>query len=147
MDLDHAAHTLWKRAAAWRDGRTTKAHRGFAWARHRLRPGQPAGVLADLAEALDVEGCPDTARHTLPTVSASRDRHRAHIDDAREQELGFPLGSGMVESACHWLSQHRFKGVGMRWREDGVNHLVHRRLAWVNGRFEALFGLAQSPNP
>jgi hypothetical protein len=35
----------------------------------------------------------------------------------------------------------------MRWSEDGFNHLLHLRLAWVNGRFEALFGLVLSPNP
>ena len=146
-DFYHAAQNLWKSAAAWLDGRTTTAQRWFSWARHRLRHGHPDGVLADLAEALDVEGVPETARHTLTTVYASLDRHRAHIDYARDKELGLPLGSGMVESACTWLIQQRFKGVGMRWSEDGFNHLVHLRLAWVNGRFEALFGLAQSPNP
>ena len=34
----------------------------------------------------------------------------------------------------------------MRWSEDGFNHLLHLRLAWVNGRFETLFGLTLSPN-
>jgi hypothetical protein len=147
LDFYHAAQHLWKSAAAGLDGRTTKAHRWFSWARHRLRHGNPDGVLADLAEALAVEGLPDTARHTLTTVYAYLDRHRAHIDYARYKELGLPLGSGMVESACKWLIQQRFKGVGMRWSENGFNHLVHLRLAWVNGCFEALFGLAQSPNP
>jgi hypothetical protein len=146
LDFYHAAQNLWKSAAAWLDGRTTKAHRWFAWARHRLRHGNPDGVLADLAEALDVEGLPDTARHTLTTVSAYLDRHRAHIDYARYKEQGLPLGSGMVESACKWLIQQRFKGVGMRWSETGFNHLLHLRLAWVNGCIEALFGLALSPN-
>ena len=63
------------------------------------------------------------------------------------KELWVPLGSGMVESACTWLIQQRFKGVGMRWSEDDFTHLLHLRLAWVNGRFDALFVLAQSPNP
>ena len=106
----------------------------------------PDGVLGDLVEALDVEGMPDTARDTVATVYAYLKRHRAHIDYAIYKELGLPLGSGMVESACKWLIQQRFKGVGMRWSEDGFNHLVHLRLAWVNGRFETLFGLALSPN-
>jgi hypothetical protein len=35
--------------------------------------------------------------------------------------------------------QQRFKGVGMRWSEDGFNHLLHLRLAWVNQRFDSLF--------
>ena len=100
-----------------------------------------------MAEALEVEGLPDTARDTLATVYAYLEQHRAHIDYARYKELGLPLGSGMVESACKWLIQQRFKGVGMRWSEDGFNHLVHLRLAWVNGRFEALFALTLSPNP
>ena len=146
LDFYHAAQNLWKSAAAWLDGRTTKAQKWFAWARHRLRHGNPDGVLADLAEALDVAGLPNTARDTLITVSAYLERHRAHIDYAIYKELGLPLGSGRVESACKWLIQQRFKGVGMRWSEDGFNHLLHLRLAWVNGRFEALFGLALSPN-
>ncbi len=44
-----------------------------------------------------------------------------------------------VESAGKWLIQQRFQGVGMRWSEDGFNHLLHLRLAWVNGTFETLF--------
>ena len=104
------------------------------------------GVLADLTDALDVEGLPATARDTLRTVHAL-ERHREHIDYATYKALGLPLGSGMVESACKWLIQQRFKGVGMRWSEDGFNHLLHLRLAWVNGRFEALFGLAHVPEP
>ena len=143
----HAAQQRWKRAAAWLDGRTTPARRWFGWARHRLRPGNPAGVLADLADALEVEGLPATARDTVRTGSASLERHHDHIDYAAYKARGLPRGSGMVESACKWLIQQRFKGVGMRWSADGFNHLLPLRLAWVNGRFEALFGLALSPNP
>ena len=146
LDLYHVAQNLWKAAAAWLDGRTPQARRWFTWARHRLRHGRPDGVLADLADALDVEGLPTTARDTLTTVYASLERHREHINYARYKELGLPLGSGMVESACKWLIQQRFKGVGMRWGEDGFKHLLHLRLAWVNGRFEALFGLTLSPH-
>lgn len=107
----------------------------------------PDGGLADLADALDVEGVPETAWETLRTVYASLHRHREHINYDLYKDLGLPLGSGMVERACQWLMQQRFKGVGMRWSEDGFTHLLHLRLAWVNGRFEALFGLALSPNP
>ena len=68
LDLYHAVQNLWKGAAAWLDGRTTQARRWFAWARHRLRHWAPDGVLADLADALDVEGFPSTARDTLTTL-------------------------------------------------------------------------------
>ena len=147
LDFYHAVQQLWKGAAAWLDGRTTQARRWWGWARHRLRHGQPDGVLADLADALDVEGLPDTARETVRTVYAYLDRHRDHIDYEVYKELGLPIGSGMVESACKWLIQQRFKGVGMRWSEDGFNHLLHLRLAWVNGTFETLFQVQRQPSP
>jgi len=58
----------------------------------------------------------------------------------------FEANSSLVESACKWLIQQRFKGVGMRWSEDGFNHLLHLRLAWVNGRFDSFFP-ASTPSP
>jgi len=66
------------------------------------------------------------------------------MDYAAYKDLGLPLGSGLVESACKWLVQQRFKGVGMRWSEAGFNHLLHLRLAWVNGTFETLFEPAKA---
>lgn len=93
-----------------------------------------------------MEGRPATAGDTIRTVSAYLQRHRAHMDYAQYKELGLALGSGMVESACQWLIKQRFKGVGMRWGENGFKHLFHLRLAWVNGRFEALFSLTLSQN-
>ena len=56
LDLYHAAQNLWKAAAAWLDGRTTQARRWFGWARHRRWHGLPDVVLADLADAVEVEG-------------------------------------------------------------------------------------------
>jgi hypothetical protein len=147
LDFYHAAQHLWKGAAAWLDGRTTQARRWFEEARHRLRHGTPAGVLADLAAAVDVEGLPATARATLLKVYAYLEQHREHIDYETYKALGLPLGSGMVESACKWLIQQRFKGVGMRWSETGFNHLLHLRLAWVNGSFESLFQIRLQPSP
>ncbi|MBI4673554.1 MAG: ISKra4 family transposase [Chloroflexi bacterium] len=145
LDFYHAAQNLWKGAAAWLDGRTTQARVWFDTMRHCLRHGEQDRVLEELAAALQLEGLPDSARKTLSQVYAYLQTHREHIDYAKFKELGLPLGSGLVESACKWLIQQRFKGVGMRWSEDGFNHLLHLRLAWVNGRFDALFA-EPSPN-
>jgi hypothetical protein len=146
LDFYHAAGNLWQGTKAWLDGRTQRARQWFGQARHRLRHGDLAGVLADLDGALALDGLPDSARQTLANLKAYLETHREHLQYARFKEWGLPLGSGMVESACKWLIQQRFKGVGMRWSEDGFNHLLHLRLAWVNGEFDELFALAPSPN-
>jgi hypothetical protein len=68
LDLDHAAQHVGKGAAAWWDGRTTAARRWCEAARHRLRHGPPAEVLAELATAAAAEGVPATAQATLRKV-------------------------------------------------------------------------------
>jgi hypothetical protein len=146
LDFYHAVQNLWKGSKAWLDGRSKKARQWFASARHRLRHGETNEVLNDIAAALKLDGLPETARKALKNLYEYLDTHKYHIQYQRFKELGLPMGSGMVESACKWLIQQRFKGVGMRWSEVGFNHLLHLRLAWVNGRFEELFVLEDSPN-
>ena len=146
LDFYHAAQNLWKGAKSWLDGRSKKARQWFVSARRRLRHGETDIVLNDIAAALELDGLPETARKALKNLYEYLDTHQYHIQYQKFKELGLPIGSGMVESACKWLIQQRFKGVGMRWSEAGFNHLLHLRLAWVNGRFGELFALDDSPN-
>lgn len=143
LDFYHASQHLWKAARVWLDGRTTPARTWFTTARHKLRHGAAQEVLDELRQA---EICPSLStevRHTLANVIAYLEIHRDHIDYEGYKEMGLPIGSGMVESVCKWLIHQRFKCVGMRWSEDGFNHLLHLRLAWVNGTFDELFEPSQ----
>ena len=146
LDFYHAVQNLWKGAKAWLDGRSRKARLWFVSARHQLRHGEANVVLNDISSALKLDGLPETAHKALKNLYEYLDTHQYHIQYQKFKELGLPIGSGMVESACKWLIQQRFKGVGMRWSEVGFNHLLHLRLAWVNGRFDELFALEDSPN-
>jgi hypothetical protein len=146
LDFYHAAQNLWKGSKAWLDGRTQPARHWFTKTRRLLRRGKVNKVMADIEAALALEGLPPSAHQSLTNLYNYLDKHRNHIDYAKFKELGLPIGSGIVESACKWLIQQRFKGVGMRWSEEGFNHLLHLRLAWVNGRFDDLFAFAVPPN-
>ncbi len=139
LDFYHAVQNLWKGAQAWLDGRSKKARDWFALSRHRLRHGEAKIVLNDISSALELGGLAETAQKALRNLYEYLDAHKYHIQYKKFKDLGLPIGSGMVESACKWLIQQRFKGVGMRWSEGGFNHLLHLRLAWVNGRFDELF--------
>jgi hypothetical protein len=139
LDFYHVMEHVWHGAKVWFDGRTRQARHWFTLTRHRLRHGEVDAVFIDLEQALALPNLPDTVRQSLTNLYTYLDTHREHIDYTRWKALGLPLGSGMVESACKWLIQQRFKGVGMRWSEDGFNHLLHLRLLWANGRFDELF--------
>lgn len=107
--------------------------------RHRLRHGFGKGIIKELDW---LSKSKNTSEATKPILRRVRDYLTTHLEHIQYQifkKRGLPIGSGMVESACKWLIQQRFKGTGMRWSENGFNHLLHLRLAWVNGRFDPLF--------
>lgn len=146
LDFYHAAQNIWLGVKVWLDGRTIHCKDWFTDARHRLRHGQADKVLDDLKAASTLPDLPEATKKALIKLYNYLDKHRDHIQYDKFKEMGVPIGSGLVESTCKWLIQQRFKGVGMRWSEDGFNHLLHLRLAWVNGRFDAFFPIAP-PSP
>ena len=117
----------------------------FAKARHEIRRGKVKKVISELKGAISSQqNLPDTTLNVLKNLVLYLETHVDHMNYDKFKELGFPIGSGMVESTCKWLIQQRFKGVGMRWSESGFNHLLHLRLVWVNDEFDELFDF--SPN-
>lgn len=147
LDFYHAAQNLFQAASAWLGQWPSACQQWFTHLRHRLRHGQEQEVLAELATLTRGNALPDTAQQALARVYNYLKSHAEHIQYAQFKAAGLPIGSGLVESACKWLIQQRFKGVGMRWSEAGFNHLLHLRLAWVNQRFDSLFpAMGPSPN-
>lgn len=144
LDFYHTAGQLWTAAETWYCQWMPSAHLWLEQSRHTLRLGE-VGDLIDLIRGA-ANDCyrPEGHRPILDRVANYLDRHRLHLDYPTFKAAGFPLGSGFVESAVKWLIQQRFKGVGMRWSEDGFNNLLMLRLAWANDRYDELF--QPSPN-
>ncbi len=139
LDFYHAAQYLWKGCRSRFDGRTKKARQWFISARQRLKQGKAKNVLDEIKEWMTLKNMPDSKHKILNNLVAYLEDHSDHMNYERYKVLGLPIGSGMVESACKWLIQQRFKCVGMRWSTDGFNNLLHLRLAWVNGTYSQLF--------
>ena len=140
LDFYHAAAHLWQAADAYQDGNPARTPQmWFERLRHQLRHGYVHRILAELRW---LSRSPNTAASTktvLKRVHNYFEKHREHVQYRQFKQQGLPIGSGMIESACKWLIQQRFKGVSMRWSEPGLKHLLALRVAWVNQRFDALF--------
>jgi hypothetical protein len=140
LDFYHAAQHLWEAAEAYSDTLPTRtSQQWFERLRHQLRHGYVHRIVQELGRLLKYPSTPASAKPVLKRVRQYLSNHLAHLQYRQFKKQGFPIGSGMVESACKWLIEQRFKGTGMRWSETGFNHLLHLRLAWVNGRFDSLF--------
>jgi hypothetical protein len=60
---------------------------------------------------------------------------RARMDYARYQEMGLPIGSGIVEAACKTLATQRLKRSGMNWG-DGTQPILTIRSLQQSNRWD-----------
>lgn len=63
------------------------------------------------------------------------DEHQRRMQYLELREDGFPIGSGMVESACKQFHA-RFNGPGMRWSRPGIERLLPVRAAVMGHTFD-----------
>ncbi len=82
------------------------------------------------------------ALHTQhPTVTplgeklAYLEKREAHMQYPTYQEAGWPIGSGIVESANKLVVEARLKGAGMHWERAHVNPMLVLRNAVCNQRW------------
>ena len=80
---------------------------------------------------------------------AERKGVNAHLEYLRKREAlmqypqfqrdGWPIGSGMVESANKNVVEARLKGTGMHWQRKNVNPMLALRNAVCNGRWREMW--------
>ena len=107
--------------------------------RQELKQDGPDGVLAELRTVV-------AAHAELPEVTkalAYLEKRQAHLNYPQFTAEGWPLGSGMVESANKLVVEKRLKGAGMHWLEGNVNPMLALRNAWCNERWEATWLLIE----
>lgn len=134
LDFPHAVSYLAKAAEAIYPSDPVRAQTWLADQRRTLLTGEPEAVLAALAAAHNAH----PAERDEPIGEAMR-----YLTSRREQicygafrTLGYPIGSGSVESANKLIVEARLKGRGMHWARHNVNPLVCLRCIDGSGRWQ-----------
>jgi hypothetical protein len=98
---------------------------------HRLKHEGPGQVLAQLRMW--------QAQHPSVTLLGEKlaylEKRAAHMQYPSYQAAGWPIGSGMVESANKLVVEARLKGAGMHWSRPHVNPMLVLRNAVCNQRW------------
>lgn len=99
--------------------------------RHALKHDGPEGVLNELRALI--------AAHPtlleLPKQLAYLEKRVRQMAYPQFVAEGWPIGSGMVESANKLVVEDRLKGAGMHWAEGNVNPMLALRNAVCNERW------------
>ena len=92
-----------------------------------------AGQIWAIIHALHQAGLADHAHYF--------EQHQRRMQYLEFQEVGLPIGSGSVESACKQF-QARLKGSGMRWSRPGAERMLVVRAAVLSNSFDRLWRAA-----
>ncbi len=130
LDFPHAAEYVSAIGQAAREAGTELPATWLKDQLHRLKHQGPTALLADL-RAL-------RAKHPEVEVIADKlaylEKREAQMQYPMYQQQGWPIGSGMVESANKQVMQTRLKGPGMHWARPHVNPILALRTAECNDR-------------
>ena len=143
VDYYHAAEHLYEaaRAALGKDTSESGALAG-QW-KDALWDGQLDEVIATLkvhAERLgppEESDGPDHPRRVLANNVSYFETHRHHMDYPTFRRKGWPIGSGVTESAVKQFNK-RVKGTEQFWSVPGVESILSLRALWLSqdGRWE-----------
>lgn len=136
LDFYHASQHIWAVAeAVWPDKSTREA-----WAEavlHRLRH-EGGAILDEVWNTL-----PPLTAAAAETVGKERAYfayHASRLDYPRYRSQGWPIGSGIIESACKTVLKQRESGGGMRWTEAGAQAIATLRAVHRSGHWQAFWG-------
>jgi hypothetical protein len=128
LDFPHAVEHLADAAQASVGAGSDAAAAWLAEQARALKRDPPGGVLAAL-RALPTAAAADPA-----AAAKARDETLGYLEKRRDQiryaeflERGYPIGSGLAESANKLVVEARLKGSGMHWAPEHVNPLLALR--------------------
>jgi hypothetical protein len=139
LDFSHAAGYLAQVAQAAFGPGTAPTATWLETQRHALKHGAPAAVL-DSIRALQaaVVARPDgaAASDAIAKCLAYFEKRQAQLAYATFQQQGYPIGSGIVESANKLVVEARLKGAGMHWAPEHVDPMVALRTVVCADRWD-----------
>jgi hypothetical protein len=137
LDIIHAVEYLWAAGNALlgerHPDRTT-------WVRSHLLAllqGQVDTVVTDLTDAADT---PDLATAVRKTVATTISYYRRNAPFMRYDQYlarGWPIGTGVIESACGHLVKDRMQQAGMRWTTYGAHAILDLRAVRLSDDWDA----------
>jgi hypothetical protein len=141
VDYYHASERLTTIADALKWGKGKAARK--AWLEHvrwlLLQPGGHGRVLRSIAKMRKLRGykasCVDDAEKAEKYLRT----YRRFMDYATMKRRGYPIGSGVVESACKQIVSERMKLSGMRWKKAGGQRTMTLRCLLLSGIWDTVF--------
>lgn len=139
VDYYHAAERLTMIADALKLGTSERKQ----WLEHaRWLLLQHAGhgrVLRSIGEMRKLHGYKASVRNDAEKAERYLRRYKRFMDYAGMKSRSYPIGSGIVESACKQIVSERMKLSGMRWKKDGGQRTMTLRCLLLSRIWDTVY--------
>lgn len=139
VDYYHASERLTLIA----DALKLKADKRTEWLKRArsllLEPGGHGRVLRSISSMKQQHGYKASATAEAEKAERYLRRYSRYMDYATMREKQFPIGSGIVESACKQIISERLKLSGMRWKREGAQATITLRCILLSGIWPAVY--------
>jgi len=135
LDFAHAAGYVAQAGQAVFGVGTAETSEWIGEQLHELKHGKPRHVL-DAMRRLKELARDEEALASVTQGLEYLEKRREQVQYALFRSLGYPIGSGIVESANKLVVEARLKGAGMHWRREHVNPMLALRTLECSERWE-----------
>lgn len=143
LDVIHVSEYLWKAATAlWGECDEPR----IPWVKahlHTLLSGQTTQVVSALRDQASQPHTSPQAHRQLTQSAAYFARNAPYMAYDDYLAHGWPIASGVIEGACRHFVKDRFELSGMRWTQDGAEHLLRLRAVHENDDWDAYHAFRQ----
>jgi hypothetical protein len=105
-----------------------------------LEPSGHGRVLRSIAHMKSTYGYKSSLASDARKAEAYLRRYKRFMDYDGSRSQGFPIGSGIVESACKQIVSERMKLSGMRWHRKGAHQVMSLRCILLSNIWSKVFG-------
>ena len=136
LDFPHAVEYLAMAAHAVFGAGTEAATTWLKEQAHDIKHEDAADVLQAIR---DLPATTEEAQAVQEKVLHYLEERQEQIRYAAFREQGYPIGSGMVESANKLVIEARLKGSGMHWARSHVSPMAALRSMWCSTTWEEVW--------
>lgn len=135
LDFAHAAGYVTRAAQAVLGAESATGREWITRQLHALKWREAAGVVAAVRDLASAD-CTTEARAVVAESVGYLTKRLAQMQYATFRALGYPIGSGSVESGHKVVTQARLAGAGMHWARGSVNALCALGAVESNARWQ-----------
>ncbi len=137
LDFIHPNEYLWDAANALFDEKDEDRIDWMAEQTLAMLSNQTGQIIVDFRTLAQAPQTTKRQHEKLAIAANYFERNLHRMDYQTYLAKGWPIASGVIEGACRHFVKDRFELSGMRWTQNGAEHLLHLRSIAENGDWDA----------